>query len=143
MHCITKVYRDIPFAHRQQNHDGHCQFIHGHNWSFEFTITAVARDECGFVIDFGKMNFVKKFLAQFDHALVLSISDPHKLWIKGQQQLFQIVEVPDSSCEGLAEYCYREIAHEIDQVDDFHQRGVHLLSVTVHEDERNSATFQP
>ena len=41
----SKRYSDIPFAHRQHKHDGHCAFIHGHNWAFELTFVATSLDE--------------------------------------------------------------------------------------------------
>ena len=53
MNC-KKTYSDIPFAHRQHLHDGHCALIHGHNWSFTVTFSCHETDLNGFVVDFGK-----------------------------------------------------------------------------------------
>ena len=73
----SKTYTDLPFAHRQPSHQGHCALIHGHNWSFEFEFAADKLDECGFVIDFGKLKWLKDWINErFDHTLVLNESDP-------------------------------------------------------------------
>lgn len=72
-----KRYDDIPFAHRQWNHKGHCAHIHGHNWSFEFEFVSKSLDANGFVVDFGKLQFLKNWLNEtFDHKLVISKDDP-------------------------------------------------------------------
>ena len=55
----TKTYFDVPFAHRQHLHDGHCSFVHGHNWDIRVTFGCERTDENGFVVDFGKLKFLK------------------------------------------------------------------------------------
>ena len=64
MITCTKRYDNLPFAHRQPNHEGHCSLIHGHNWSFEFEFKASKLDGNGFVIDFGDLKWP-------DHALAI------------------------------------------------------------------------
>lgn len=138
----TKRYNDIPFAHRQPNHSGHCRFIHGHNWSFEFEFAAKAYDECGFVMDFGKLQTVKRILQTFDHALVLNQSDP--LWKKEEFEAVlnfcgrNLVLVGDCSAEGLARYMFFAVSEVIKHET---QGRVSLRRVTVFEDSKNSATY--
>src|SRR5690554_5711471 len=80
MITCTKVYSDIPFAHQQHTHDGHCSFIHGHNWSIEVTFEASELDENGFVVDFGKLKFLKQWIEDnLDHACLLNESDAEGL----------------------------------------------------------------
>ncbi len=69
MITCSKLYKDIPFAHRQPYHDGHCYFIHGHNWDFQFEFGCEYLDTDGFVIDFGKLKFIKEYIENYDHAL--------------------------------------------------------------------------
>lgn len=139
---ITKELTDYPFAHRQPKHDGHCALIHGHNWDFHFTFEADELDECGFIYDFGKLGWLKKWLKDnFDHTLVLQDDDP--LWTENYESLVEImkfskvVRLKKASCEGLAEYVWR---HVNDMLAKFEDRGVRCVAVTVYEDSKNSAT---
>lgn len=147
----SKQYSDFPFAHRQPNHDGHCALLHGHNWSFEFEFGCTRLDSCGFVIDFGKLTWLKDWLKEkFDHTLVLNKDDP---WLEFMQfhltdvtdpnrpengctWLAKIVKVPDCSCEGLAAWVLAEASKLVFKMTD---GRVFLLRVTVREDSKNSA----
>lgn len=149
MTTCTKLYTDLPFAHRQPNHDGHCAYLHGHNWSFEIEFASSRKDECGFVIDFGKLKPVKAWFEQFDHALVLNEDDPMLEYFKatlvepkldqrlGFKPLARIVEVPDCSCEGLAEYALKAVDIIVQEMTG---GRVHVRRVTCFEDSKNSAT---
>lgn len=136
--CI-KRYVDLPFAHRQPAHDGHCALVHGHNWGFEFEFSAEQLDECGFVVDFGKLKWLKEWLAgKFDHTLVVNQNDPSLLFFsKHEVSLWNIVSVPDCSCEGLAVWVLGQVSPMISF--ETHDR-VSLIRVTVFEDSKNSAT---
>ena len=77
MITCRKTYADVPFAHRQHLHDGHCQLIHGHNWGITFTFGCHSPDANGFVVDFGGLKFLRAWLAQhLDHACVFNHDDP-------------------------------------------------------------------
>lgn len=138
----TKIYRDIPFAHRQHAHKGHCALIHGHNWSFEFIFTANVLDACGFVVDFGSLGWVKDKLNELDHALVLNQSDPLLEYLREvlqdgvQVAAAKIVVVADCSCEGLARHFWECINIRLPK-----ERGLRCIMVTVYEDSKNSASF--
>jgi 6-pyruvoyltetrahydropterin/6-carboxytetrahydropterin synthase len=141
----TKYYEDYPFAHRQPKHDGHCALIHGHNWGFEFTFSAKELDACGFVVDFGKLKWLRDWLdGTFDHTLVLNEDDPaldylrEKLQVGTGNPFAKLVVVPDCSSEGLAKYVFHHISGLIKA--DYGGRVV-LDSVTVFEDSKNKATY--
>lgn len=158
MITCTKRYPDIPFAHRQHNHPGHCRFIHGHNWAFILTFSARSLDVCDFVIDFGgpEMKAVKQWLTDtFDHKLVLNDADPflgYLLEALGNARhpampevgnvytLADTLAVPSASSEGLAKWVFAKIG---DRVYQGTGGRVQLVSVTVEEDSKNSATFAP
>ena len=140
---IKKRLDDYPFAHRQPSHDGHCAFIHGHNWDFEFTFASQELDECGFIYDFGKLKWLKEWLDDhFDHTLVLQEDDP--LWSEHSKSLVElkkfadIKKLPSVSCEGIAEYVFHQVNEMLARKED---RKVWLEEVTVYEDKKNSATY--
>lgn len=155
----TKRYNDLPFAHRQPNHKGHCSQIHGHNWAFEFEFKATSLDECGFVVDFGGLKWLRAWIEErFDHTLVLNDTDPWLKWLRLHLEdvtdpadgyegnsnvkpcchLAKIVTLPDCSSEGIAKWLYEQVNPILEAT--FKGR-VSLTRVQVIEDTRNSATY--
>lgn len=135
----TKVFRDIPFAHRQPKHDGHCAFIHGHNWTIHVTFGAFQKDECGFVYDFGKLECLKDILGgYFDHALVYNQDDTKmQEVINTFPEMFKATPVPDCSCEGLAEHLRGLFDVRIREVS---EGRAFVYSVQLDEDADNTAS---
>lgn len=141
----SKIFKDYPFAHRQHNHDGHCKLIHGHNWTFEFMFECEKLDTNGFVIDFGKLKFIKNFLIEnFDHTLLLNKKDPELNFLMDNLKNFsKIVVVENCGAEGLAKFLYFEIQKLIEKnVKDSSERKVKIKKVTVYEDSKNFATVE-
>ncbi len=149
---IAKRYSDIPFGHRQPNHSGHCAFIHGHNWSFEFEFACDKLEPgTGFIVDFGKLKGWKAELdGTFDHTLVLNDDDPlaavleatHDHDASAPGKWLDLVTVPDCSCEGLADYVFNMLNKWLTAQADLQARGVRCVRCTVFEDEKNSATVR-
>jgi 6-pyruvoyltetrahydropterin/6-carboxytetrahydropterin synthase len=77
----TKNYgheRGLSACFRQPhaNHS-HCRFLHGYSLGFKFTFGASELDERNWVVDFGGLKTLKKWLDDtFDHKVVLDINDP-------------------------------------------------------------------
>lgn len=150
MHTVTKSYRDLPAAHRQPKHDGHCRWIHGHSWGFDITFTCGELDENGFVIDVGKLGVVKDFLEDtFDHTLLLNVDDPFRneiteFVLSYRDDLAKIRAVPNCGMEGLAEYVYVMVVGLIDaeSFDVTFRRNLRVVEVTCWEDSKNSATYR-
>lgn len=151
MITCSKTYVDFPFGHRQPSHNGHCAWIHGHNWSFKFTFSATELDECGFVIDFGKLKWLKQWLEErFDHTVLLNEDDPRleyliemlrsDIWSCdeiGAERLAKIITVSDCSCEGIAKFLLEEVGKLVSE----QTKGrVSVSEVVVYEDSKNSAT---
>lgn len=137
----TKLYADIPFAHRQHVHDGHCAFIHGHNWSIQVTFEAERPDINGFVVDFGKLKYLKRWIDEvLDHACLIDKDDEEgKRLVLSNPNLFKFAILEDVSCEGLAKYVYEEFNAMVQE----HTNGrVWVREVTIFEDSRNSATYR-
>lgn len=118
MITCTKQFGEYPFAHRQPTHDGHCKLIHGHNWKIEVEFACNETDSNGFVVDFGKLKFLKELFEQlFDHTLVISKRDPKLEFIKEieSQGLAKLTIVDDVSAEGLSTWLQGVINEELDK----------------------------
>ena len=84
MYTCTKTYRDIPFAHRQHGHKGHCKNVHGHSYKLYVTVVGHPIDDQnhvknGMVIDFKDLKTIVKseVVDVFDHATVFNKNTPH------------------------------------------------------------------
>lgn len=142
MLTCRKVYFDIPFAHRQHMHDGHCSFVHGHNWDIAITFACDKTDENGFVVDFGKLKFIKGWIDEnLDHACVFSKSDP--LWRTlhdAAPEAWKICLVDECSCEGLAKYFFEVFGKMVSEATSGRAR---VAAVEVSEDKKNTAKYTP
>lgn len=140
MFTCAKTFDDLPFAHRQWRHPGHCSLIHGHSWAFDVTFAAEALDAMGFVIDFGDLKELRERLRElFDHTLVIGEDDPERERFEGLAAagLCRIVTVPSGSAEGLAAWVF-ELADTL--VTQRTEGRVRVVEVTCHEGPRNRAT---
>ena len=73
----TKTYRNLPCAHRQWRHDGHCAYIHGYSREYTFFFDAKSMDKHGWVVGFGDLKELEKYLIEmYDHTLLISEDDP-------------------------------------------------------------------
>ncbi|GEM46144.1 6-pyruvoyl trahydropterin synthase family protein [Deinococcus cellulosilyticus] len=141
--CI-KEYKDIPFAHRQYRHEGHCAFIHGHNWNIKITFKAATLDQSGFVMDFGKLKPIRNWIDHhLDHACLLSSNDPlldTLLAFNQQHHVFKLLVLEDVSCEGLAQHLWQVFSSILQQ-----ETGgrVAIHSIEVFENKSNAVVFTP
>ncbi|MEO6993460.1 MAG: 6-carboxytetrahydropterin synthase [Lacunisphaera sp.] len=136
-----KIYSDIPWAHRQHHHDGHCALLHGHNWAIAITFGCHEPEENGFVVDFGKLKFIKHWLDEHvDHACVFSEDDPLRTELVrvGGPAVWKPYVVKNCSCEGMAQHFHEVFDTLVRQ----HTNGrAFVISVEVVEDAKNSATY--
>jgi 6-pyruvoyltetrahydropterin/6-carboxytetrahydropterin synthase len=141
MITCRKSYTDIPWAHRQHQHDGHCAYIHGHNWGITITFACHETDENGFVVDFGKLKFLKRWIEDnLDHACVFSDDDPMRdaLVNVGGRALWKTYLVKNCSCEGMAAHLHQVFDTMVREVT---KGRAFIISVEVTEDSKNSATY--
>ena len=142
MITCEKTYADIPFAHRQHRHDGHCAFLHGHNWTIIITFDCKELDENGFVVDFGKLGYIRDWIEEhLDHACVFNDDDPLKdELINSAPQAFKPYVVKNCSCEGMAKHLYEVFNPMVAR-----ETGgrVRVEKIKVLEDSRNCATYTP
>lgn len=142
MLTCKKIYKDIPFAHRQHLHDGHCAYVHGHNWGIELVFQCNELDANGFVIDFGKLGEIKNWINDnLDHAILLNKDDPESTNIVNScPKAFKVYLVDNCSCEGLAVHLYavfEKLTKELTR------DRVSIREITISEDSKNSATYHP
>ena len=78
----TKVFKYLPCAHAQffdkepDGSPGECASVHGYDRSVEFTFAGDV-DAMGWIVPFGELGEVKKFLEYYlDHVTVLPANDP-------------------------------------------------------------------
>ena len=140
MLSCTKTYRDIPFAHRQHRHEGHCALIHGHNWAITLTFACRETDPNGFVVDFGRLKFLKHWIEEhLDHACLFNQDDPEKdRLLNAMEGLVKPLVVPNCSCEGLCQYLHGVFDSLVRQQTD---GRAWVTAVTVEEDSKNSASY--
>ncbi len=142
MLTCSKTYPDIPIAHRQHLHDGHCRFVHGHSWTLRVTFASNHLDPHGFVVDFGNLHYLKHWIDEhLDHAILLSPSDPlaHAM-LAAAPDAFKVHWIDNASCEALAQHVFETFSKLVQD----HENGrVRITRVECWEDPRNMTTYQP
>lgn len=138
----TKSFWNLPCAHRQHLHPGHCKFVHGYSRSFHFVFESYQLDSCGFVMDFSGLKEVKKWLEDnFDHTLLLNADDPLMDMFRAieAQGGAKIVIVPTGvSMEGTAKWVYDTWAPIVREQSN---GEVNLIQVEVRENDKNSGIY--
>lgn len=150
MYQVTKTYGHelgLSACFRQWRADSHCRFIHGYALSFKFTFTATELDKNGWVVDFGGLKDLKKWLEDtFDHKLVIAEDDPQLTTLMAMSdsdlpdgQLADVTILPRVGCEAFAFYAYSQATLLLLQKE--WGTRVRVLSVEVREHGANSAIF--
>jgi 6-pyruvoyltetrahydropterin/6-carboxytetrahydropterin synthase len=135
-HRITRTH-EIAAGHRVCGHEGKCRHLHGHSYRFEFTCEAQKLDEIGRVIDF---SVIKDRLCQWlednlDHRMVLWCHDPLLPALRDVDP--SVVALPlNPTAEHLAQYMVETVGPQ-----ELAGTGVALVSCTVHETSKCSATY--
>jgi len=142
MFTCRKIYADIPFAHRQFRHDGRCAFIHGHNWAIEVEFACTKLDERGFVVDFGGLGFLKKWIDEnLDHACLFAEADPERVaLLKNHPKLFKPLVIDSVSTEGIAKFLFETFEPMVRR--ELGDRAW-VQQIILHEDTKNSARYEP
>ena len=142
MLTCRKIYTDIPFAHRQHAHRGHCSMIHGHNWGIAITFGCHQPDSSGFVVDFGELHYIRDWIDQkLDHACLLNTDDPLREQItQSAPEAFKLYILPDCSSEGIAKHLFEQFEPMVRSAT---QNRAYILQIEIFEDSKNSAIYQP
>tara|TARA_B100000965_G_scaffold113594_1_gene93752 strand:+ start:8015 stop:8461 length:447 start_codon:yes stop_codon:yes gene_type:complete len=141
-HFSTKTYGHnigLSAVFRQPHADSHCRFLHGYSLSFKFLFGCHQLDEKNWVVDFGGLKPLKKWLEDhFDHKMILDKNDPHledfrKLEEKG---LAEIVVFDGVGVEKFAEHA---LFYAQDLVDEMTDHRCYVVSCECAEHGANSA----
>ena len=125
-------------AFRQWRADSHCNLIHGYALGFEITFEAEELDDRNWVIDFGDLGVLKKWLNEmFDHTTVVAFDDPNLELFEdlNSKNLIDLRLLENVGCEAFAETVYLFCKME------FEDDRVKVKSVRVFEHGANSAVF--
>jgi 6-pyruvoyltetrahydropterin/6-carboxytetrahydropterin synthase len=139
----TKTYTHsvgLSCAFRQWRADSHCSLLHGYAIAVTLDFQATRLDKNGWVVDFGGLKEIKKWLEEtFDHKLLVADSDPQRqlLYNLEGHGLAAIVKMPEVGCEAFA----KAIADYVAQWIPDNELGdrIWLKRVTVREHDGNSA----
>jgi 6-pyruvoyl-tetrahydropterin synthase len=72
---ITKTY-SVEYAHRLKDHKGKCSNLHGHTGVFTITFDGKVVPDDGMILDFGKFDWLRDMISEYDHCLLLQATDP-------------------------------------------------------------------
>lgn len=117
----------------------HCSYLHGYALRVELEFFADELDKRNWVVDFGGMGEIKKFLKEtFDHKLLIAESDPQKdVFLRlGELGLAQPVVLEEVGCEAFAFYIFEMVTEWVKK----ECPGASLDRVRVEEHDNNFAT---
>jgi len=100
---LSAVFRQ-PLAH------SHCKFLHGYSLQFKFVFGCNELDERNWVVDFGGLKPLKKWLEDsFDHKVVVDRNDPllYKLSELESSGLAELTLFDGVGVEKFAEHAQR------------------------------------
>lgn len=138
----TKTFYNLPCAHRQHLHDGHCAFIHGYSRSIKFYFACRELNSMHFVVDFGDLKDVKDWLEHmFDHTLLINQDDPEMPLFEEMHRrgVCDLRVMPNVGMEGTAQYVFERVDRMI------REKTAHrawVYRVEVRENDKNSAELE-
>lgn len=138
----TKTYHDLPCAHRQGYHDGHCRFIHGYNREITFYFSCNALDENHFVVDFSKLKKLKAWLEHmFDHTMLINENDPEREFFEEMHRrgLVDLRVMPNVGMEASSKFVF-EYADKL--VRDMTDNRCWVYKVETRENQKNSGIYE-
>ncbi len=139
----TKLFTGFPCTHRQWKAESHCRFVHGYSRSFYFEFACHELTQEKWVVDFGGLKEVKKWLEDnFDHTFLASQDDPYLETFKklDAEGVIQLRILPNAGMEGTAEYVYMQMNPLVKKITG---GRAWITLVEVRENEKNSAMYIP
>tara|TARA_A100000164_G_C21229990_1_gene462229 strand:+ start:37 stop:483 length:447 start_codon:yes stop_codon:yes gene_type:complete len=148
MYRSTKKIGPISTGHRQWRDDGHCRYVHGYGRYVQFTFASDNLDHRGWVMDFGGLKGVKKWLEeQWDHRLLLSSDDPLLDEFRKIDELggcnINVMDVAKGYGPGIEQSCKFVYDHVNPMILEATDGKAWLEKVEVWEHELNSAYYTP
>ena len=109
MHTVTKQFR-AEIAHRLPGHLGACQYLHGHSYLFEVSVSGGPLNRMGMVVDFKDLKeAMEKVIGPWDHSTVLHDKDSLVPVLAGHEgvRLLTVPFIP--TAENMAKYIAEEV----------------------------------
>ena len=128
---------------RQHRADSHCNLLHGYAISIEIRFEATELDHRNWVVDFGGLDELKRWIkGKFDHTLLVASDDPYldDLIELDRKRLAAVVILPAVGCEAFAKAVY-ERAREWLLTNPNYKDRVRVHSVEVREHGANAAVY--
>lgn len=139
----TKRFTGFPCTHRQWRAESHCRYVHGYSREFYFEFAAKELTKEGWVVDFGGLKDLKKWLDHmFDHTFLVAQDDPQMEAFKklDKEGAIQLRVMPNPGMEGTAQYVYEEAMKILKSL---YGDRAWITLVQVSENEKNSAMYIP
>ena len=108
MYKVTKHF-EFEASHRLNAlPEGHqCRNLHGHTYHVEVTVGSHYLDKRGFVVDFGELKTIqKRIMDDWDHAIIVSQSDPLLTKITAIGGKLFIFPYENPSAENMCHYIH-------------------------------------
>ena len=140
MYTSTKTFTGLPCAHRQWRDEGHCSLVHGYDRTVIMTFGCSETDEKEWVVDFGGLKEVKKWLEEkFDHTLLINEDDPMRsVFEEHDGNLWRLTVMPNIGMEGSAKYIFDHVDPMIKEMTN---DRCWVVSVECRENVKNSAIY--
>lgn len=138
----TKRFTGFPCTHRQWRAESHCRFVHGYSREFYFEFAASELTKEGWVVDFGGLKELKKWLEHvFDHTFLVAQDDPELATFQelDKRGAIMLRVLPNPGMEGTAYYVYQEASRILEKL---YGKRAWITKVVVSENEKNSAIFE-
>ena len=121
----TKTYGHnigLSAVFRQPHADhSHCKFLHGYSLAFKFTFGCDELDERNWVVDFGGLKPLKKWLEDtFDHKVVLTRDDEflYKFAELENMGLAELTVMDGVGVEKFAEHAFKKAQEIVNEMTD-------------------------
>jgi len=134
----------LSVCFRQWRAKSHCSYLHGYPLAFDFTFSCSELDENGWVINYGGLKPIKKWLEEhFDHKFLIARDDPYleALMQLNESRIADVIVVEATGTEAFAKMAFQ--AAERFLYEHNHTPRVRLQKVRVREHGANSATYEP
>jgi 6-pyruvoyltetrahydropterin/6-carboxytetrahydropterin synthase len=131
----------LSVVFRQHRAKSHCSKLHGYAIAVEIVFGSATLDDNGWIMDFGGLKDVKKFLVDtFDHKLLVAQDDPQldELTMLGAIDVADVLVVERTGCEAFAQLIYDNVMRIVGEQTNYR---VWVESVEVKEHSGNSATY--
>lgn len=131
----------LSVCFRQYNADSHCKYLHGYSLAFRFKFGCNRLDSNNWVVDFGSLKQLKKWLQDnYDHKLIICHKDSRlmDLWLdKNLEGIADVRVVDEISIEMFAEEAFTQVNKILPKQT---KNNAFCYEVTCYEHSGNSAT---